>query len=107
MAELGAHEILDPGAGPSLVDEKAVGAAERVEPLAEPLEELVEAGTVGRRLACHGLRHGESILRAMRELAHQEADVRLAFLALRHLHSDGRDAVYAPLLVAGRLDMDV
>jgi hypothetical protein len=71
---------------PAFLHQKIVRARQCLQPLAEPLQEALDIAGVLGGLARHRLDHGEQVFRSMRQFAHQQAQMRLAFFALGDVH---------------------
>ena len=80
--ELRPHQIVDECAAPLLLDQQIVGIRQRLDARIEPRLEIAERSGVARGLARDRQHDGEQVLRAVRQLPHDEADMRLALVAL-------------------------
>ena len=107
MAELRAHEIVERGAVPAFLHQKVVRARQRLQPLAEPLQEALDVAGMLGGLARHRLDHGQKVLRAMRQFAHQEAQMRLALLALGDIDGRAGQPDDGALGIAQGLDVEI
>ena len=107
MAELRAHEIVERSAVPAFLHQKIVRARQRLQPLAEPLQEALDVAGMLGGLARHRLDHGQKVFRAMRQFAHQEAQMRLALFSLGDIDGRAGQPDDGPLGIAQGLDVEV
>ena len=80
---MGAHEVAEPCALPVLADHQVLRFREALDALTELLDELVDRPALPCGLQRHSLHHGELVLGAVGELAHEELGTLLAQLELR------------------------
>ena len=92
---------------PALLNQDVVGSRERLQAGAELVEEFVGRTRVPCSLPGHRLDHCEEIFRTMGEFAHEEAQVRLALLALGDVHGGAGKADDRAGQVGQGFEMDV
>ena len=84
-----------------------MGGGKRLQALAELLEEIIGRTAMLRGLPRHGLDHRQQILRAMRQFAQQQPQMRFALLARGDVDRSAGQSHDGARLLTQRLDMQV